>query len=205
MILSRNGTTKGYLLDGQPVPSVSAILRSAGLAPEYGHVEPEVLERARVRGVRVHEIADALDRDEPIGPVTEELAPYRDAYVQFRYQTAFEVLATEAAVHHPHYLYAGTYDSRGRLNGHHVLIDRKATAEIHPVAVSTQLAAYRGAWNVLHPDDAVEAIFSLHLRRDGTYRLAEYDADDAWRVFQAALEIYRYKARHRKAKPWTRT
>lgn len=198
MILTRHPRHHGYLLSGQPIPSVSAILKAAGLSPQYADVEPAVLEKARNRGIAVHAACEALDKDESPPPLTDELKPYVNAYVQFRYDAGFTVIETEQALYHPQLLYAGTPDVVGTLNKVRALVDRKATYEINHTAVSVQAAAYRGAWNAQRPDQSVTNIYALHLRRDGTYRLHRYDADEAWQIFMAALAIFRFKKRARK-------
>lgn len=54
----------GYMLYGKKVPSVSAILKEAGISPDFSGVAPEVLERARARGEAVHlQVAEALRKD----------------------------------------------------------------------------------------------------------------------------------------------
>ena len=39
-----------YLVQGRPVPSVTQVLHSAGLAADYSMVPPDVLERKRIIG-----------------------------------------------------------------------------------------------------------------------------------------------------------
>jgi hypothetical protein len=39
-----------YMVDGQPVPSVTQVLHSAGLAADYSMVPRDVLERKRIIG-----------------------------------------------------------------------------------------------------------------------------------------------------------
>lgn len=194
MILTRHPKYHSYFIDGQPAPSVTQIVKAAGLAPDFDQIDPAVLEKARARGIAVHAICEAIDKGQT-PEVTDETAPYRDAYVKFVYESGAETERAEAEVYHPSYLYAGTYDWRGRVGGERAIIDRKATYTIHHQAVAVQCAAYRGAHNALHPDEPCPNIFSLHLRRDGTYRLHPYDADEAWSIFLAALSIYRFKKR----------
>lgn len=173
-------------------------MRAAGLAPEYADIPPAVLERARNRGIAVHAACEAMDKDEPLPPLTDEVKPYVNAYTQFRYDTGLAVIATEEPLHHPHLLYGGIPDLIGTLNKSNAVLDRKSTVDVNHTAVSVQTAAYRGAWNALHPTQPAQDTYALHLRRDGTYRLHRYDADEAWSIFMAALSIWRFKRRQRK-------
>ena len=50
--------------DGQWVFSVSKVLRDSGLAPDFAGIDPAVLEKARNRGIAVHELTDAVERGE---------------------------------------------------------------------------------------------------------------------------------------------
>lgn len=192
MILTRHPKFHSYQIDGQNVPSVTAIIKAAGLTPDYDQIDPVVLERARQRGIACHAMAEAIDKGKPV-EVTEETAPYRDAYVRFIYDSGAQTEGTEEAIYHPSYLYAGTFDWIGRIGGERAIVDRKFTFTVHHQAVSVQCAAYRACWNALNPQAPCAKIFSLHLRRDGSYRLQEYEADEAWQIFLAALAIFRFK------------
>ena len=50
-----------YVVEGRPVPSVTQVLHSAGLAADYSMVPPDVLERKRIVGQYVHKATQYLD------------------------------------------------------------------------------------------------------------------------------------------------
>lgn len=188
-----------YQLDGVPVPSVTSVLRAAGLATDYSQIDPAVLERARQRGNAVHELADRLDRGEPPDPfVADELRGYQDSYLHWLTDSGYTPIASEVAVSHPTLFYAGRCDAVGWIGGVRTVIDRKSTAAIDHAQVSVQCAAYALAWDAMRPGEPVASIAALHLRRDGLYRLHPYNLQQASQIWRYALEIYRWKRTHRK-------
>lgn len=185
-----------YAIDGVRVPSVSAILRSAGLVGDYSQIPSDILERARARGVAVHSACEAIDRGAEPDGVSAEVSGYVAGYRRFLRETQFDALATEEIVAHREYRYAGRFDAFGWLGGLRTMIDRKAVARIDHVATSVQLAAYSCARDYMHPESPVEQIAALHLRPDGGYVLHLEDQSHALDVWHAALQIYGYKKLH---------
>lgn len=182
-----------YEVDGKSLPSVTTILRSAGLAPDYRAIDPAVLATAAQRGIDVHAACEAIDKGLPADAGTErDFGPYLAAYRQFLVDTGATLAACEELVHHPEMGYAGTFDWGGYIGGRLMLVDRKVTAEIHHTYVAPQCAAYAKAWDAC-AGGVVAGIASLHLRRDGTYRFREYDYALAWSAFESAVGVYRYK------------
>jgi hypothetical protein len=195
------------------LPSVTRILRAAGLAPDYGDVPEAILERARQRGRMVHAVCEwqdggsvgpepsldaALDPGDVLAINREEVAPYAVAYSRFLAESGAEAVAVEEALVHPDLRYSGRPDWVGRIRSASAervvlaVMDRKATADIHHGSVAAQCAGYAMAYEALH-GGAVDAIYSLHLRKDGTYRLRSYEMGSAREAFRAALTVYRYK------------
>lgn len=193
-VLVKHPSRHEYLLDGEPVPSVTEVITVAGLGVDYAGIDPVVLEKARHRGTRVHEVCEQIDRGQQPA-VEDEIAPYRDAYLRFLADSQAQCHDTEARVYHPEHRYAGTYDWRGVLAGKLTILDRKATATMAHASTAAQAAGYLHAHNAICPDAICEQIGSLHLRRDGTYRLRVYELNDAWAAFLAALTVYRYRKR----------
>lgn len=170
---------------------VTHILREMGLSPSFAGIDPAILEHARQRGEAVHKACEVIDRGEPERPWLkhEEAAPYVIAYRHFRAESGYQVEATEEQVEHVALGYRGRLDMRGQLHGVRTVIDRKATAQV-PASTAIQCAAYALALPV-----PCTAIAALHLRRDGTYRLIQYDFDESRRVWLAALEVFRWQQR----------
>src|SRR5512139_331899 len=177
-----------YTLDGVYLPSVSRILRNAGLMVPPATIPPDVLERARTRGQGVHSICEAIDRDEVV-EIPDELGGYAEAYLQFRRDSRIEVVRTEQIRYHPTLLYAGTPDLECVLNGEMAIIDRKATYAL-PDDVDAQLAAYESMARAMDGCAGCN-LFALHLKRNGTYVLQPYEQSVGWRKFWNALERWR--------------
>lgn len=169
---------------------VTHILRMTGLSPSFAGIDPAILEHARQRGEAVHKVCEAIDRGE-IEPWLEhdEAGPYVLAYRRFLAESGYQVEATEEQVEHVVLGYRGRLDMRGQLHGVRTVIDRKATAQV-PASTAIQCAAYALALPV-----PCTAIAALHLRRDGTYQLIQYNFEQSRRVWLAALEIFRWQQR----------
>jgi hypothetical protein len=174
-----------YFLDGRLLPSVTDILKEAGLL-----VYPGTNEYQKQRGSYVHKATELID----IGMLHWEgldraLRPYCDGYVRFLGETGFEPLMTERSLYHPGLLYAGTIDRIGVLEGSRVIVDIK-TGVPHP-ATEIQLAAYS---ELARPHVPVDRCLALYLRPDGSYSLVEArDEARSFNVFVAALSIVRWR------------
>jgi hypothetical protein len=170
-VLTFNEARHEYHLDGRLVPSVTQVLRGAGLISlvdfadqerklmvEMGYstaslVPSEILQHALARGTRVHKACHylsegLLDWD----TVDEKDRPYVDAAAQFLADTRFELLldqhgrpvGRELRLYSTRYVYAGTSDLVGRWNGQLAIVDWK-TGNPEDVCADLQLAAYENA------------------------------------------------------------
>ena len=192
--LTFDAGTHTYRHGSVRVPSVTAILRAAGLGPQYGDIDPAVLERARQRGVAVDAACDLIDADDlDEASVDPAIAGYVEAYRRFIADTGYTVRASQVQVHHAQLGYCGTADMVGRMQGRVALLDRKCTASMHP-DVAIQVAAYAEALNhMITESPPVTLIAGLHLRRDGSYKVHTYDLAAAFNVFRAALVFYQWR------------
>lgn len=174
-----------YTLDGKVLPSVTEILKEAGLLAYAGPAEYQ-----RLRGTYIHRATELID----IAMLDWEgldksLRPYCDAYVRFLEETRFAPEMSERSLYHPGLLYAGTIDRVGILDGRHVLIDIK-TGFPHP-ATDLQLAAY---YELIRPHVRVARCLALYLRGDGSYGLAETpDVHASFDIFLSALTVVRWR------------
>lgn len=188
--LGTGRNTFAYSLDGRRVPSVTEILRLAGLVDLSGIPEHR-LEVARERGKDVHSYVEGLvrgDLDDELVP-DPRIAPYIEAWRRFRDETGFGPEAAEVRVLNRRYGYAGTIDLLGGMSGSAWLLDLKATYAVPPEA-ALQTAGYRMA------EGTGRRRGVLHLRANGTYALVEYRdhvADEA--AFVGALHVALWKLR----------
>jgi hypothetical protein len=160
--------THQYFIDGVEVPSVTTILKSAGIIDDRFYTEA-----GRERGTAVHLACQLLDEDDlDFDSVAEEISGYLKAYQAFKKDSGFKPLKIEEGVYNRVYQYAGRYDRLGEIDGKIVLMDIKTGAI--PKWVELQLLGYetaivdmgRAFQNFVNP---VEELFALQLRENGAY------------------------------------
>ena len=164
---------------------VTGILRAANLI-DVSFASDE----ARDRGTAVHAATQFLDDgDLDLSSVHEAIAPALARYQEFKAHVQPEILAVEEEVEHSTLRYRGRLDRRIAINGREGILDVKGV--FRAAWQGVQLAGYAACF------PRPMARWTLHLPSDGTdYRLIEHTDRDDWRVFQAALSIASWKARH---------
>lgn len=162
-----------YELDGERVPSVSEITRF--LSREiYGDVSQYKLDHAAERGTKVHKLTEALDKYGEI-EAPSDILPYLQAYLAFRAEHKVEWREIEKAHYHPDKLYAGTIDRVGMVDGKTCIVDIKTSSSLKKPLYGAQLNLYR----MMLPNLEIDALYILHLKNDGKYKLVELPiADD---------------------------
>lgn len=165
--------THRYFIDGEEVPSVTRILKLAGLATADARWYTD---DARERGTLVHAVTELVDAGRwtdahaALGP--DDIAAGRiDAYRKFLAEQDVEILASEQQVYCAQFKYAGTFDRvlRLRRTGAVYLVDFKPNpAPWH----GTQLAGYG---RILGIDKRA----ALYLRPNGRYKFQPYPPADA--------------------------
>ena len=190
-----------YTLGVRRLPSVTEILRPVSMF-EYRFVSASVMERAALLGSATHalielDIAGTLDED----ALDDSLRPYLASWRQFRAQSGFVPVLSEARVHSRRYGFAGTLDLFGVMNDSPTLIDAKRTAQV-PRSAGPQTAAYQIALRESRPEAIADAIelgvvgmnimrFALHLT-PGRWQLVPFRNPNDQRVFLSALTIHNY-------------
>lgn len=163
-----------YEADGEQLPSVSEILRFMS-REIYTSVSQYRLDNAADRGKRVHKACELLDKYGE-AEIEKDIAPYVNAYVNFRKEYSPDWDKVEYACYEPDMEFAGTLDRYGTVRGRRVIVDLKTVSAVNKPYVTAQLNGYAvlARANGL----AVEALYCLHLRKDGTYRFTEMPLDD---------------------------
>jgi hypothetical protein len=174
------------------LPRVTHILETVGLGPDFGGIPPAVLEKARARGSAVHAAieAHAYGYLEP-AMLTPTVAPYFSAYQKFLAESAHEATCSEIEVVHPAWQYVGHPDRIGWLMQRRALLDWKTAETVDVRCATLQLAAYRMAWNAMHPAEPIDLTAVVQFKRDGTYRFHDVNARAVEQVFLAAVTVYR--------------
>lgn len=173
-----------YTLDGVELPSVSELCRFIS-REIYGTVAQYTLDMAADRGTRVHKATEALDVYGKV-EVTDDIAPYVQAYLKFRQEHDIKWNMVERSMANQKERYAGTIDRYGELDGAKSLVDLKTSYTVHKRLAIAQLNLYR--WMIEEEGHAVEKQYILHLTKDG-YKLVEIEKKDD--VPRALLTLHR--------------
>jgi hypothetical protein len=172
-----------YVKDGVIVPSVTTILKRAGMT-STDFIDPIYAER----GTAAHKAIALLNEDAlDESTVDPQIVPFVNAYRAFKADTNFHPKYSEKIVFSKKYGYAGTIDVIGDLNGCQILIDAK-TGPLHEWH-ELQVSAYRQA--ALECDISVDKCFILQLKKDGLYKLRQMKDTMAFAKFLQALKQIR--------------
>lgn len=187
------------------LPRVTHVLAAAGLAPDYSAIPAAVLEKARWQGSRLHEVIEGhiygyLDESE----IEAKIRPFFDGYLEFQADTRFKPIVAEVEVIHPTWQYIGHSDAVGWIEETvRVIPDWKSVVSLDVDYVAYQLAAYKMAWEAMHPDQPIHRLLGVQFRpwKGKKYRLHEVGANgspsvaEATQVFQAAMVLHHARAR----------
>jgi hypothetical protein len=172
---------------GRKLPSVTRVIKSAGLMPD--HFEKFSNQYAMIRGSLVHRACELDDVDDLVEDKLDPiLRPYVESWRKFKQAISCkreDFLAIEERVFHPHYRYAGTLDRRMLVRGAESVVDLKTGSpeKWH----SIQTAAY-----VLTFQKPLKR-HSVYLSRDGDLpKVVEHVNPDDARVFLACLTVHNY-------------
>lgn len=164
-------------VDGRFVPSVTQILKQAGLTSPYA-IDEVAAERGRV----VHTLTAQDDvKKVDYRKVPKHLRGFLDAWKSYRAISGFVPDLIEHRVYHPDPEYVGTFDRYGRRNGAvlPVMLDIK-TSQTGQVADVTRLQLV--AYCLAHKTGPVERM-AVGLRPDGRFMVKAWGPE----TFQADL------------------
>ena len=164
-----------YMLEGERIPCVSDLCRF--LHREiYKEAPIWQLEAAADRGTKVHAATEVMDKTGQ-AEIEDEYLPYLQAYALFRQEHDVQWELIEYADYHPQLMYAGTIDRYGLVDGIKTLVDIKTTYTVYRSLCGASLNLYRLILEAR--DKQVERLLILHPKKDGTYKLIKFAADDA--------------------------
>lgn len=174
-----------YEVDGLKLPSVSEVIRF--LSREiYANATQYQLDRAADRGTRVHRACENIDRYGSC-EADAEIEPYVMAYIEFLKKQKPKWELIETSMCDLVACYAGTLDRYGLIGEKHVIVDIKTNSSIKPVLVTAQLNGY--AQLAQMNGYQVDAIASLHLRKDGKFSYVERELGN--NSFNACLTLHK--------------
>lgn len=184
-----------YQVDGEPVPSVSEVLRFMS-REIYDSATQFQLQNAADRGTRIHKATEQIDRFGSC-EVAADIELYVRAYMQFLRDHKPHWEKIEHAMYHPKLMYAGTLDRVGIIGGKRTVVDIKSTSRIVVPLVTAQVNAY-----AMMCTDTIDQVAVLQLKPDGTYRFRILEDDTS--TFAACLALHNaLKKKPRKKKEVT--
>lgn len=181
-----------YKWHGEPVPSVTQLLKEFGLI-DFSHVPKDRLEFKRSLGSAVHYAIDLMEQDDlDEESLNEEIRPYVEAYKHFREITGFEPRQTENRLYSKKWRFAGTLDQQGihfsNIGDEESIIDYKCTWKLH-ASCGPQLQAYK----MLYEENykvKIKRLFGLQLKPTGHYDLVEFKDPNDKQDFLACLWLH---------------
>lgn len=189
--LAFNEERHEYRLDGLLIPNVTTVLQSVGMV-DYSCIDRDVLEYAQTRGQYIHQataLYDQNDLDEE--RLSPPLKPYLEAWKRFRLESGFVPGEIEKQSHHPTYLYAGTADRVGKINGKPAIVDIKPP--LSKPWWQIQTAAYALMWF----PGMVPFRMAVSLHPDGMYRAHRHVDPKDKHIFLSALAVHNWKQNHK--------
>lgn len=186
--------THTYKLNGVIIPSVTQILKGAGLV-NLDFIDKEVLRQKADLGKKVHTTTELYDTEDLF---LDDLHPLLQQYLQqwakFKLDYNFQITDIETMLFHSVYRYAGRLDRVGIIEAEKftgkALIDIKSGLMHHSHAI--QLAAYAELYNMgKKVKDHIRKRYCVYLSPEG-YLVKEYNNPLDKNVFLSALTINNY-------------
>ena len=197
--LEFNAEAHEYRLDGQLVPSVTAVLDPL---LELWRIPSDILEAAREFGEHVHQAVHLFNEgeldEEALDPA---LALPLRGWKQFLHATGTEISASEQRVFHRGARFAGTLDSTGLMPGRAgrgevlSLIDVKS-GDV-PFTVGPQTAAYEYARRDMGLPPCRRRLCVQLTSEPPFYKVHQLTEPSDLTMFLSALNVYRFKEKHR--------
>lgn len=171
--------TRAHSLNGRPIPSVTQVIKCAGLSDDFRFVDTMVLERARDIGKATHAAThyyDEGDLDE--STIAPEVLPRLEAWKRLREEHGLVPMLLETVVCSTVFHFIGRFDRLMRTGwgpAKTILLDIKC-GDPDSASANLQLSGYEVALREEHPELANEVIhrWSAELCDDGRYKLRQY-------------------------------
>jgi hypothetical protein len=182
-----------YRLNGQPVPSVTRVLDDQ--LEDWSVVPKHLLEAARMFGSHVHDACHLWNAGElDWSTLDPALVRYVEQWAEFVETNRITIIASELAVAHRLYKYAGRMDVLAEWDHRRVLLDIKSGAV--PKTVGPQTAAYAEAYEYERkPCVRISRRYCVQLTGEAgkPAQLHQLKNPVDWPVFQSALNCWRFK------------
>lgn len=183
--LTYDDATHTYRVAGVVVPSVTQVLRLAGLV-SHAHIPADRREAVLERGTRVHRAAHyLLERDLDWPSIDEADRGYAESCAAFLRVAEFTLTAAEVRLYHAGLRVAGTADALGTWRGRPAVVDW-CCGDLEDSRKDLQTACYADA---AYPG-VTSVRIGVRLRADGALpRLATYRDPRDFRLFACAAAV----------------
>ena len=190
MNLTYNDIKHEYQLDGMIIPSVTQVLKGAGLV-NLDFIDKDLLAEKADLGHKVHSTTELYDLGTlDLFSLHPTLSNYLDSWVKFRKDFNFQPTEIELKLHHELYRFAGTVDRIGTMNNELILLDIKSGKKFRTHEVQT--AAYKLLFDQgKKKTEKIKKRYAVYLSEHG-YKLEPHTDTNDTAVFLAALTINNY-------------
>lgn len=190
MNLTYNDTNHEYKLNGLIIPSVTQVLKGAGLV-NLDFVNEDLLAEKADLGKKVHLTTELFDNGTlDIDFLHPTLKAYLDSWIKFKADFNFTPTDIELQLFHKLYRFAGRVDRVGLANGVLTLVDIKSG--IHTKTHAIQTAAYTLLYNQdKKKGEQIKKRFTVYVKPEG-YKVEENKGANDQNIFLAALTIHNY-------------
>lgn len=153
-----------YYVDEIEVPSVTEIAEPISFN-RLNDLPKHILNKARIRGSRVHELAEEylLVGEIEWEEIEPEFANYLEQFIMWAITYRPKVLYTEYRMFSNDF--AGTCDLICKIDCKTILVDYKTTSTIDKKSLSVQLEGYKRLCALYNID--IDECYYLHLKKDG--------------------------------------
>ncbi len=171
-----NEETHKYFVNGEEKPSVTEIASPISFE-RLSALQMTILERARARGSRCHELFEQylllgeLDPEE----IETEYFPYVQQFVLWEKAHRPKVLYTEKKLYGEEF--CGTSDLICVIDGRLIIVDYKVTSAIDKKSLSVQLEGYYRLCRLLGIE--IDECYYLHIKKD-SYVFKPIKRDAEW-------------------------
>lgn len=168
--------THKYYVNGEEKPSVTEIANPISFE-RLDALQKALVERARKRGERCHELAEEFWLTGELNPeeIESDYFPYMQQFILWAKTYRPKVLYTEKPLFSEEF--CGTCDLIIHLDGKTILVDYKFTASADKRILSVQLEGYKRLCDLY--GIAIDECYYLHIKKDG-YVFKPIKTDSEW-------------------------
>lgn len=186
-----NETTHEYKLNGTIIPSVTQIIKNAGLI-NFDFVNENLLKQKADLGDKIHSTTELYDKqsldEKLLHPI---LSTYLKAWKKFILDYNYSPAEIELQLFHEIYKYAGRIDRIGLVNGILSIIEIKSG--VYHKSHYIQTAGYELLYNQnKKKSDCAKKRIIVYLNPEG-YLVKEAKNENDKNIFLAALTVSNYK------------